>query len=110
MSNENYEKVIERCKIYIKEFEAYGLKEEVLKRIFEFVQWLEKQKLEKQKLEGREVGEFMIICYDIERAVELAKALSKKYHKSECEYYRKWLSLPFTEKRGLLHWSYAMRQ
>jgi hypothetical protein len=104
MTNENYEKIVELCKEYIKEFDACGLKEEVLKRISEFYQWLEKQ-----KLQGREVGEFMIIPKGMEYYVELAKARSKK-HKSECEYYREWLSTPFTEKRGLLHWCYAMRQ
>jgi hypothetical protein len=98
-------KVVEWCKEYIKEFETCGLKEDVLKRIFDLVQWLEKQ-----KLEGKQVGEFMIICYDIRRAVELAEALSKKYRKRECEYFKKWLSLPFAEKGGLGHYTMIMRQ
>jgi len=102
-TDENYEKVVESCKEFIKEFETCGLKEDVLKRIFEFVQWLEKQ-----KLESREVGGVMIIPLDLKRAINLAKKLAEK-HKSECEYYREWLSIPFSEKRGLLHYSYAMR-
>lgn len=105
MANENYKKVIEWCKEYIKEFETCGLKQDVLKRTFELVQWLEKQ-----KLEGKQVGGFMIIFYDIERAVEMAKALSEKYHKSKCEYFNKWLRLPFTEQGGLGHWTTMMRQ
>jgi hypothetical protein len=32
MSNENYDKVVEECKGYFKEFEVCGLKEEVLRR------------------------------------------------------------------------------
>jgi hypothetical protein len=105
MSNENCERVVEWCNKYIEEFERCGLKQEVLKRIFELVQWLEEQ-----KTEGKQVGEFKIIFYDIERAVEMAKALSKKYRNSECEYYRRWLSLHFTEEGGLGHWTTMMRQ
>jgi hypothetical protein len=105
MENENYEKVVEWCKEYIKEFETCGLNEDVMKRIFELVQWLEKQ-----KVEDKRVGEFKIIFYDIERAVEMAKALSKKYHKRECEYFKKWLSLSLTEQGGLGHWTTIIRQ
>jgi hypothetical protein len=36
MSNENYDKVVEECKGYLKEFEVCGLKEEVLRRISVF--------------------------------------------------------------------------
>jgi len=105
MSNENYERVVESCKEYIKEFDSCGLKQDVLKRIFELVQWLEKQ-----KAEGKQVGEFNIIFYDIERTVEMAKTLSKKHGKNECEYYRRWLSLPFTKKKGLGYWTTRFRQ
>lgn len=95
MSNENYEKVVEWCKELIKEFESCGLKQNVLKRILELVQWLEKQ-----KAEGIWTGDFQIIFKDLLRAVDSAESLSKKYNKDKCEYFRKWLSLPFTEKKG----------
>lgn len=101
MSNENCDKVVEECKGYLKEFEVCGLKEEVLRRISELVQWLEKQ-----KAEGKRVGGFGIICIDIRRAVELAKT----YDKDECEYFRRWLSKPFTEKGGLGYFTYVMSQ
>jgi len=105
MSNENYEKVVEWCKELIKEFLSCGLEEDVLKRIHELVQWLEKQKAEGKREDG-----FKIIFYDLERAIEMAKAFSKKYHKDECCYLRKWLSLPFTERKGLGYWTTIMSQ
>jgi hypothetical protein len=109
MENENYEKVVEWCKEYIEEFETCGLKEDVLKRIFELVQWLEKRKLEKQKVEDREVDWIKIIPIGFEYYHNLAEFLSK-HHKTKCEYYRKWLDIPFTKKGGLLHWVVAMSQ
>jgi hypothetical protein len=103
MSDENYEKVVESCKELIKEFESCGLKQDVLKRILELVHWLEKQ-----KTEGTWRGDFQIVFMDLLRAVDSAKSLSKKYNKDECEYFRKWLSLPFTEKKGLGYWTIRM--
>ncbi len=101
MSDENYDKVVEQCKEYIKEFEVCGLKEGVLKRISELVQWLEKQ-----KAEGKGVGEFETICLDIKRAVKLART----YGKDGCKYFRRWLSKHFTEKGGLGYYTYVMSQ
>jgi len=109
MPNENYEKILEICKGYIKEFEACGLGEEVRKRILELVQEWERRKNEADK-KGKQIGGLQVIFMDLERAFWKAKADSKKSGKSMCEYFEKGLSIPFYKKGGLGYWSTRMWQ
>jgi hypothetical protein len=104
MSNENYEKILEISKYCINEFEACGLGEEVRKRILELVQEWEKRKSEADK-EGKQIGGLTVIFWDLERAVNKAKADSKKSGKSVCEYFERSLSIPYDQKGGLGYWS-----
>jgi hypothetical protein len=102
--NEQYEEVLGWCKKYIEtEFAPCGLKDAVERRILELVQvWKEK------KAKGILKNGKMLIFRDIHRAVWKAKADSKKFGKHKCEYFRKWLSIPFTKPRGLGHWTLRM--
>jgi hypothetical protein len=105
ISNENYVKTVELCKELIKQFELCELKQDVLKRIYELVLWLEKQ-----KSNGIWKGGFQIIFTDLLRAADSAESLSDRGHRDKCYYFRKWLSLPFTEKGGLGYWTTIMSQ
>ena len=108
MSNENYEKVLNQCKEYIKtEFEPCGLKDDVERRIFELVQEWEKRQAEAEK-RGQQIGGLGVIFIDVERAVWKAYADSKKSGKNKCQYFRKWLSLPYIEPGGLGYWTLKM--
>jgi hypothetical protein len=109
MSYENYEKVLEKCKYYIKEFEPCGLRGDVERRILELVQEWEKRKADGER-KGKLIGGLETICMDLLRAVKKAEADSKNFGKNKCEYFRKWLSLPFTEKGGLGYWASQMWQ
>ena len=104
MSNENYERVLEQCKHFIKEFERCGLRDDVERRIFELVQEWEKRNSYAEK-KGKLIGGLGTIYMDLKRAVRKADTDSKKFGTQNCEYFRKWLSLPFTERGGLGYWA-----
>ena len=109
MSREDYNRVLEKCKRCIEEFEPCGLRGDVERRVLELVQEWEKRKADAER-KGKLIGGLEVICSDLLRAVEKAEVDSKNFGKSKCEYFRKWLSLPFTKKGGLGYWASRMWQ
>jgi non-homologous end joining protein Ku len=108
MSDDNYKKVLDQCKAIIEaEFAPCGLKDLVEERILELVREWEKRKAIAEK-DGRMIGGLGAIFMDLERAVEKAKADSKKSGRDECEHLMIGLSLPYTRRGGLGYWSIRM--
>jgi hypothetical protein len=70
----------------------------------ELVQEWERRKSEADK-EGKQIGGLKVISWDLERAFWKAKADSKKSGKNMCEYFERWLSIPYCKKGGLGYWS-----
>lgn len=97
---ENYRKVLNLCKVVIEQhYTPCGLEKEIKKRLLELT----------QELERRGKGGFNIIFKDVLRAVYLARSNAEKGKKTECEYLKRGLQIPFDKPGGLGYWTLSMR-
>jgi len=97
---ENYEKVLNLCKVMIEQdYAPCGLEEDVKKRLLELTQELERR--------GRRG--FNIISVDVFRAVNQAESYEKRFKKrTKCEYLKRGLQIPFNKPGGLGYWTLRM--
>ena len=104
-----YEELLKRCEVIIKEeYAPCGLENEVKQRIKDILQELEKRKRIAQA-KGRDIGGHKLIFSDLLRAVNQAKADSKRFRKPLCYYLKKGFEKAPTEKGGLGYWFLSFR-
>lgn len=106
--NENYKKILERCKVIIeRDYATCGLGDSIKERLLVLTLEWEGRK-EKASKEGKTIGGLGIIFYDILRAVWQAKSNEKRWGKPKCYYLRHGLQIQPSEHGGLGYWSRSM--
>ena len=90
-------------------FTPCGLADQATQRIRElFNEWIRRYEISAR--EGRTIGSFMVIFYDLLRLVRLAQANSERYNRPYCEYLRRALERSYHERGGFGYYSIRMWQ
>jgi len=108
--NENYQKILELCKVMIeRDYAPCGLEDDIKKRLLGLTLEIERRN-EKASKEGKATRGFNIIFSDVLRAVNLAEQNAKRFGKPKCYYLRQGLQIPPCQPGGLGHWALSFRQ
>jgi len=93
--NENFQYVLKISRYLIEnEYKPCGLEEDLKERLYELILIWERLK-EKASSEGRQIGGLKVLFFDLNRAIEKARADERRFQKkTKCEYLKKGLETP----------------